>query len=97
MPSVIERYAKEYQRVSGVLEEWLKGQKEAHPDTDGPWLVGDKLSYADIAFIPWQTIPSLVSDREELGLAKFPLVKEWVEKIKRREGIKAAEAATAGA
>lgn len=96
VPSAIERYTKEYQRLSGVLEEWLEGQKKAHPNTDGPWLVGDKMSFADIAFIPWQTIPSMVvSDSEELGLDGFPLVKDWIGKMKQSEGVKAAEAAAA--
>ena len=43
VPSAIERYAGEVRRVFGVLESVLSKQE---------WLVGDKITVADITFIP---------------------------------------------
>ncbi|KUL81354.1 hypothetical protein ZTR_10623 [Talaromyces verruculosus] len=58
IPSTVERYVNEIKRVTGVLDKWLGEQKETHKDDikDGPWLVGNKLSFAYIAFISWQKI-----------------------------------------
>ena len=44
LPSAIERYQKETQRVYSVLEGVLSKQE---------WLVGGKPTIADIAFITW--------------------------------------------
>ena len=44
IPSAVERYQKEIVRVFGVLDSVLAKQ---------PWLVGDKCSVADLAFVPW--------------------------------------------
>lgn len=55
LPSAVERYVKEINRVTAVLEKVLAEQKVA-PDSDGPWLVGGKYSFADIAFISYQWI-----------------------------------------
>ncbi|KAJ7770622.1 glutathione S-transferase [Mycena metata] len=46
IPSVIERYANEIKRVLGVLEGVLAAKKSQ-------WLVGDKMTFADMAFVPW--------------------------------------------
>ncbi|KAK3331798.1 glutathione S-transferase [Cercophora scortea] len=48
IPSAIERYASEIKRVLGVLE----GVLAAKPAT-ARWLVGDKMTFADMAFVPW--------------------------------------------
>lgn len=48
LPSVIKRYADEIKRVLGVLE----GVLAAKP-ADQQWLVGDKMTFADMAFVPW--------------------------------------------
>ncbi|KAI1862688.1 uncharacterized protein JN550_010025 [Neoarthrinium moseri] len=44
IPSAIERYNDQLRRVLGVLNQWLEGRQ---------WLVGDKITYADLAFAPW--------------------------------------------
>lgn len=43
IPSAIERYQKETKRLLGVLESVLSKQE---------WLVGGKLTIADIIFVP---------------------------------------------
>ncbi|CAG8948970.1 hypothetical protein HYFRA_00002098 [Hymenoscyphus fraxineus] len=81
LPSVIERYYKEINRVTGVLEGALAKQKEAFPSGDGPWLVGNKLSYVDLSFVPWQAIVSKALPKEHYDPEAYPLVKEWLGKM----------------
>ncbi|KIY02118.1 uncharacterized protein Z520_02256 [Fonsecaea multimorphosa CBS 102226] len=90
VPSALDRYLEEMARVTGVLEMHLAQQKEnnAVGNGDGPWLVGNKLSYADIAFSPWQYTALKVFDKEEFDQSKFPLVDEWYRKIASRPAVK---------
>ena len=46
IPSAIERYQKETQRVVSVLDGVLAKSPSG-------WLVGDKVTIADLAFITW--------------------------------------------
>ena len=59
IPSALERYAKEANRVAAVLGCHLGKQKEGEK-----WLVGGQCSYADIAFILRQKIIGKVSKRK---------------------------------
>ena len=91
VPSAVERYVKEINRVSGVLDGYLAQQKQQHggsAGSDGPWLVGNKLSYADIAFIPWQEIASRVLGEDGYDDDSYPHVKEWLGKMTSRETVK---------
>lgn len=54
LPSAIERYQKEILRVLGVLESVLSKQE---------WLVGGKLTVADISFITYVPLSCFVSRR----------------------------------
>jgi glutathione S-transferase len=59
--------------VLGVLEMVLKGKK---------WLVGDRITFADIAFSTWNDrIDSLILCAPEAKFDGFPRVKEWHERI----------------
>ena len=90
VPSAVERYAKEINRVTGVLEGHLRKQKEAFPAAaDGPWLVGGRISFADLAFVPWQTITEMFMEKGEYDPAAYPLVKAWVTRMAERESSKA--------
>lgn len=88
VPSAIERYIKEINRVSGVLDGHLAQQKQEHGGSDGPWLVGNKLSYADLAFIPWQGFASLLFGKDEFNDDDYPHVKEWLGNLTSREKVK---------
>lgn len=88
LPSALERYAKEMNRVTGVLESWLTKQKEEFPETDGPWLVGNKLSYVDLSFVPWQRMASMFASKEQFDREQFPLVREWMDKMLARASVK---------
>ena len=93
VPSVIERYAKEINRVSGVLEGHLAKEKEKYGgggDAEGPWLVGNKYSYADIAFVMWQALVGHALGKDEYDVDNFPHVKEWLGNMAKREPVKAA-------
>jgi glutathione S-transferase len=78
--SAKDRYYKEIQRVTSVLEGHLKKQEKG---ADGPWLVGGKYSYADMAFIPWQGYASTLTD-----VSEYTEVAAWLERMKTRRAVK---------
>ncbi|KAI0898663.1 glutathione S-transferase [Annulohypoxylon nitens] len=73
VPSAIDRYTKQVRRVLGVVDGLLEGKQ---------WLVGDKMTYADMAWVPW-------NDRVDTSLNVpgpnkfdgFPNVKAWHERM----------------
>ncbi len=85
LPSAIDRYVAEINRVTGVLERVLKEKAEA--GKPGPWLVGDKYSYADFAFISWQTIILKLVGSDEFNPEDYPHVKDWVDRILARPAV----------
>lgn len=86
LPSAIERYIKELNRVSGVLNGHLAQQEREHGASNGgPWLVGEKYSYADIAFIPWQKLIEVVLTKDEYNVDDFPYMKAWLGKMTERK------------
>jgi glutathione S-transferase len=52
--------------------------------------VGNKFSYADIAFIPWQKVLGVILGKGEYNKDNFPYVKEWLGKMSTREKVKTA-------
>lgn len=77
VPSVQDRFNNECKRQLGVLNGVLEGRE---------WLVGEKMTYADLAFVPWndilhQCIPMPLEDR----FAEFPNVKAWHERMTMRD------------
>lgn len=67
IPSAIERYNDEIKRVFGVLDSVLSKQK---------YLVGDKVTIADLSFIPWNVgaltrlVPDVDVEKTYPGLAR---------------------------
>lgn len=92
--SAVDRYINEIKRVTGVLEGHLARQKVefgSKDGFDGPWLVGNKLSYVDFAFVPWQVGAMRVfGESGQYSDVEFPLVKEWLAKLSARESVKKA-------
>ncbi|KID93256.1 glutathione S-transferase II, partial [Metarhizium majus ARSEF 297] len=85
--SAIERYVNEAKRILGVLEGVLSAQSRSQ------WLVGDRVTFADLAFVPWNdrldTLFVVPSDKKFEG---FPAVQAWHERmVKRPSWIKAME------
>ena len=81
IPSAIERYGNEIKRVLGVIERHLK-------KTGTDYLVGDKITYADLAFVPWNVaVPWLMGD--ELDTEKeFPTFHAWHKRVTERPAVK---------
>lgn len=77
LPSIVERYVNEVRRVSGVLDRVLQGKE---------FLVGDKFSFADAAFVTWYAIVFLFADRINLE-TDFPSLNAWLERLKARPAI----------
>ncbi|CAG9986255.1 unnamed protein product [Clonostachys byssicola] len=79
IPSAIERFSNEIKRVLGVLDKALG----AEPNKE--WLVGDRITYADLAFVPWNDLLDATlgvpADKKFEG---FPNVKEWHERMTKR-------------
>ncbi|CEJ93533.1 hypothetical protein VHEMI09114 [[Torrubiella] hemipterigena] len=76
-PSAIERYATEIKRIISVLQ----GVLAAKP-ADQQFLVGDKQTYADMAFVPWNFRLSevLMQSWDEVW-ENAPNVRAWHEKM----------------
>lgn len=83
IPSAAERYYREMERLTGVLEMHLKAQKKGD---DGPWLVGGRFSYADLAFVPWQIMATGMFENE-VDVSQYTEVKGWIERIVQREAV----------
>ncbi|EMD31023.1 hypothetical protein CERSUDRAFT_120156 [Gelatoporia subvermispora B] len=82
LPSVVERYQKETLRVLGVLESVLSKQE---------WLVGGKLTVADLSFIPWNNFATalILADYPDFNFEKdFPATAAWHSKLTSRPAIK---------
>ncbi|KAI0388353.1 glutathione S-transferase [Xylariaceae sp. FL0594] len=77
IPSAIDRYANEIKRVLSVLEGVLAAKPE-----ESQWLVGDKMTFADMAFVPWNSRLKevLVKDWDEVWKGA-PHVKTWHERM----------------
>lgn len=77
IPYAIDRYVAEMGRVTSVLEKALDGKD---------WLVGDKCTYADLAFVPWQRIAGMIGG--ENFYDKYPKVKAWLDRMQDRPSVK---------
>ncbi|OBT85355.1 hypothetical protein VE02_05063 [Pseudogymnoascus sp. 03VT05] len=87
IPSAIERYVKEVNRVTAVLDRQLARQKLAS-GSDEAWLVGNKISFADLVFLPWHTIMGLLIPSDEYNVNDYPHVKQWLENMSSRKSVK---------
>lgn len=82
VPSAIERYNAQARRVLEVLEGWLEGKQ---------WLVGNRITYADISFAPWNDrFDAVVMCEPEKKFQGFPNVAAWHERIVSRPSWKKA-------
>lgn len=83
LPTAITRYQTEVHRILSVLNTILTGKT---------WLVGEKCTYADLAFLPWNCQLGMLipSDDDHDILALYPWVKAWQERMEGRESWKRA-------
>jgi len=81
IPSAIERYKEQTERVLGVLDGVLSKRE---------WLVGNKMTIADISFISWNNAAFAATLGPDYGVAeKFPAVYKWHNVMTSRPAIKA--------
>ncbi len=92
VPSAVERYVRETERVIGVLDTHLQ-------KAGTRFLVGDKCTYADIAFVPWANLVPFIAKDSPIDVeAKYPAYDRWLKRLCQREAVKKAldERAKAG-
>ncbi|EAT86862.1 hypothetical protein HBH56_130600 [Parastagonospora nodorum] len=76
LPSAITRYNDELKRILGVLDGALTGKQ---------WLVGDKMTFADLSFVTWNDrIDSLIVCAPDKKFEGFPNVQAWHERMTGR-------------
>jgi glutathione S-transferase len=76
--SAIARYSAEIKRVLGVIDSHLKKQ-----GTD--YLVGDRVTYADLMFIPWSAVVPGIAP--ELDLSELQHYNAWFKRITERPSV----------
>ena len=80
LPSAEERYGNEIRRVLGVVDAHLK-------KTGSDYLVGDKCTYADLAWVTWNSLLGwLVPELDVKG--EFPRFYAWNERLVNRPAVK---------
>ena len=74
MDFAVERYRKESNRLTAVLEARLQ---------QVPWLAGVEFSVADIMNFGWLDAP----DYAGVSLGEYPAVKDWANRKRMRAGV----------
>ena len=84
IPSAIERYSNEARRILSVIEEGLKRNGNTG------WLVGNKCTFADLAFVTWNDRLDAVLGLkpEENPVWEFERVKRWHASMVGRDSFK---------
>ncbi|KAF3913813.1 Glutathione-S-transferase [Orbilia brochopaga] len=77
---VAQRFRDEINRVCGVVERQLARQKEKGSD----WIVADRMTIADIAWLPWSRANGFAGIKME----EFPNLKAWVERMQEVKEVK---------
>lgn len=88
LKSCLDRYGNEIRRVLGVINSHLK-------ETGRPYLVGDKCTYADLAFVPWHWLllspPNIMGkDFAKEWETEYPEAWRWNQRLNGRPAVKAA-------
>ncbi|KIP10023.1 hypothetical protein PHLGIDRAFT_115839 [Phlebiopsis gigantea 11061_1 CR5-6] len=79
IPSAIERYSNETKRVLSVLESVLSKQE---------WLVGGKLTVADLSFLPWNKSVSKVLFESYDWAQDYPATAAWHNRLSNLPSVK---------
>lgn len=82
IPAAIERYHNEVRRVMTVLDTHLAGKE---------WMVGDKVTYVDFAFVPWQDLVPFITGKDmETSMEGLPNLQAWWKRINEVPAVKKA-------
>ncbi|RAL14378.1 glutathione S-transferase family protein [Aspergillus homomorphus CBS 101889] len=84
IPLAVQRYGDEVRRVTSVLDKVLSTRD---------WLVGDKCTYADLSFMPWQRRARTLATDPDTFDEDFPHAAAWFKRLSERESVKKAFAA----
>ncbi|KAI1359434.1 glutathione S-transferase [Xylaria arbuscula] len=79
IPSAIERYENEVRRVLGVLEAVLSKNP-----ADAQWLVGDKMTFADMSFMPWNFRLSEITPHVRAWHGRMVALPSWTRCMETR-------------
>jgi len=79
LPSAIERYGKEIDRVTMVLNNALEGKE---------YLVGDKCTYADLSFVTWAAFAPVAAGPHKIDWEAYPNYKAWLDRLNSRPAVK---------
>lgn len=81
VPSAIERYTKQCERILRILNDALEGRQ---------WLVGGKCTYVDLSFFMWHIVLplSMLCPPGQTPLVKYPNVLAWHERMNERDSVK---------
>lgn len=81
--SAIERYGNEVKRVLGVIDAHLKKSGKEY-------LVGDKVSYADLMFVPWNAMAGFLMGEgfDAEWKSSMPAAYAWHQKLIARPAVK---------
>jgi glutathione S-transferase len=80
LTSALDRYGNEIKRVTGVLNAHLKKQGT-------PYLLGDKVTYADLAWVPWQKDYAALMPGWDYE-AELPEFAAWNKRLLERPSVK---------
>ncbi|GAB7332119.1 hypothetical protein MBLNU13_g03999t1 [Cladosporium sp. NU13] len=83
LPSAIERYVNEIDRVIGVLELGLEANGTG-------WLVGDKCTFADLSFVTWNLVgEGLLAELGKSGglKRKYARYAAWMKRLEERDDV----------
>jgi len=79
LPSAIKRYSDETLRITGVIDAHLK-------KNNSEYLVGNKITYADLMFIVYYKIfPTFIAP--EVDLDMFPYYTAWMNRMVARPAV----------
>lgn len=79
--SALLRYGREIKRVLGVIDAHLKKQETAY-------LVGDKVTIADLAFVPWNDGLHWIMAEQLDWAQEYPVCHAWHERLMKRTAVK---------
>lgn len=81
LTSVIDRYKNEVHRVLGVIDTHLTKTKQ-------PYLVGQKICFADLMFVTWNhLVPILMGEGFDFE-KELPAAYAWWRSMEERDGVK---------
>ena len=89
LPSAIERYEKEVERVVGVIDTHLSNHGLEYLVADGENPKG-KFTFADISFVPWGSATDRLLGRDLFENGNYSAYKAWIDRVMAQPGVKKA-------